>query len=142
MRDVALNHGVDETLMARCRKIFDETHGIRLGIVYGSAAVGRLRRDSDVDIAVLGDGPLGLDERLTLTARLASALGREIDLVDLYGLNGLILKQILCKGRVVLNTDQVAYESLARRMIYDSEDFLPLVVRSQKERLGRFVHGR
>ena len=129
-------------LIARCHAIISQEPGIRLAIVYGSAATGRLHSTSDIDIALLGNAPLDLDDRLSLMAKLSSATNREVDLVDLFDLGGLLLKQILCKGRLILNRDQAAYENLAQRMLYEAEDFLPLVRRAQKERLKRFIDGQ
>lgn len=48
--------------------------------VFGSAATGRLRDDSDVDLAVSGLPPSVFFEAM---AEAASALGREVDMIDL-----------------------------------------------------------
>ncbi len=115
--------------------------GIKVAIVYGSAASGKLRPDSDVDVAVLFDKPLDMDARLALWGKLTDALHREVDLVDLDGLGGEILHQILTKGRVVIKNDEAAYYGLAKRMVYDREDFMRYVRRAQRERIGRMIHG-
>ena len=115
--------------------------GLKVALVYGSAAAGTMRRDSDVDVAVLFDGPLDMDARLTLWGRLTDALRREIDLVDLYDLGGEILHQVLTKGRVVVKNDEQAYYWLAKRMVYERQDFMPLVRRAQRERIGRMMYG-
>jgi predicted nucleotidyltransferase len=115
--------------------------GLKVAIVYGSAATGKMRRDSDVDVAVLCDQPLDVDARLALWGKLTYALHREVDLVDLFDLGGEILHQILTKGRVVLKKDEAAYYELAKRMVYDREDFMGLVRRAQRERIGRMLYG-
>lgn len=115
--------------------------GLKVALVYGSAAAGKMRRDSDVDVAVLFGRPLDMDARLALWGRLTDALRREVDLVDLHGLGGEILHQILTKGRVVIRNDEEAYYGLAKRMVYDREDFMGLVRRAQRERIGRMIHG-
>ena len=115
--------------------------GIKVVIVYGSASSGKMRPGSDVDVAVLFDGPLDMDMRLALWGRLTDALHREIDLVDLYGLGGEILHQVLTKRRVVVKNDDQAYYWLAKRMVYERQDFMPLVRRAQRERIGRMING-
>jgi predicted nucleotidyltransferase len=115
--------------------------GIKVAIVYGSAASGKLRPDSDVDVAVLFDRPLDMDARLALWGKLTDTLHREVDLVDLYVLGGEILHQILTKGRVVIKNDEAAYYGLAKRMVYDREDFRRFVRRAQRERIGRMIRG-
>jgi predicted nucleotidyltransferase len=114
---------------------------LKVALVYGSAATGKLRRDSDVDVAVLFAKPLSMDERLELCERLTATTHREIDLVDLCNLGGEILHQVLTKGRVLIKNDEKAYYSLAKRMVYDRQDFMPLVRRSQRERIGRMMYG-
>ena len=115
--------------------------GIKVVIVYGSAAAGHMRPGSDVDVAVLFDKQLDMDARLALWSKLTGALHREVDLVDLYGLGGEILHQILTKGHIVIKNDMKAYYWLAKRMVYDREDFMGLVRRTQRERIGRMIHG-
>jgi predicted nucleotidyltransferase len=115
--------------------------GLKVALVYGSAAAGTMRRDSDVDVAVLFDRPLDMDARLTLWGRLTDALRREVDLVDLYDLGGEILHQVLTKGRVVIKNDETAYYGLVKRMVYDREDFMGLVRQAQRERIGRMIYG-
>ena len=115
--------------------------GLKVALVYGSAAAGTMRRDSDVDVAVLFDRPLDMDARLALWGRLSDALRHEVDLVDLYDLGGEILHQVLTKGRVVIKNDETAYYGLVKRMVYDREDFMGLVRQAQRERIGRMIYG-
>lgn len=115
--------------------------GLKVALVYGSAAAGTMRRDSDVDVAVLFDEPLSMDARLALWGRLTEVVQREIDLLDLYDLGGEILHQVLTKGRVVVKNDEQAYYWLAKRMVYERQDFMPLVRRAQRERIERMIHG-
>ena len=115
--------------------------GLKVALVYGSAAAGTMRRESDVDVAVLFDKPLSMEARLALWERLTAATRREIDLLDLYSLGGEILHQVLTKGRVVVKNDEQAYYWLAKRMVYERQDFMPLVRRAQRERIGRMIHG-
>ena len=114
---------------------------LKVAIVYGSAATGMMRRESDVDVAVLFEKPLGVNDRLALWERLTAATHREIDLVDLYSLGGEILHQVLTKGRVVVKNDEPAYFGLTQRMVYQRQDFMPLVRRAQRERIGRMMYG-
>jgi len=114
---------------------------LKVALVYGSAATGKMRRDSDVDVAVLFDEPLSMDARLALWGRLTEGTQREIDLLDLYDLGGEILHQVLTKGRVVVKNDEQAYYRLLQRMVYNAEDFMPQVRQVLRQRVERFVHG-
>lgn len=115
--------------------------GIKVALVYGSAAAGKMRPGSDVDVAVLFDRPLDMESRLALWGKLTDALRREVDLVDLYDLGGEILHQILTKGRVIIKNDTQAYYLLLQRMVYNEEDFMPQVRRALRTRIERFANG-
>ena len=115
--------------------------GIKLALIYGSYASGKFRSGSDVDIAVLFDRPIDVGRRIELAGRLESKLGRPIDLVDINVMSGIILRQILFKGRVLIKKDPLAMAALIGRMIYNQSDVMPLVRRTLEERQKRFVYG-
>jgi predicted nucleotidyltransferase len=78
-------------------------HGnIGLAIVFGSAAQGFARTESDLDIAVGARRPLDWRERSQLIGELAKAGGRAVDLIDLATVGEPPLGQILSKGRRIL----------------------------------------
>ncbi len=128
-------------IVRRSRELLLPEPGGRLALIYGSFASGKMRPGSDLDIAVLFDRPLDAERKLELAARLEKSLSRTVDLTDLFSLNGTILRQILCKGRVLINNDPAALALLTRRMIYNQADMMPLVLRTLEERLKRFVYG-
>ena len=59
--------------------------GVELAVLFGSAASGRLRPDSDIDIGILCSvgWELDLAGELALGAELERVFGREVDLVRL-----------------------------------------------------------
>ena len=73
----------------------------------GSAADGRLRSDSDVDIAVLPTTPDGLPtlERVSLAAELCRIAGREVDLGVLSTRNLVYAKEAVARGRLIFERD-------------------------------------
>jgi uncharacterized protein len=76
----------------------------------GSAATGRLRPDSDVDIAVLPvrRDALLLGERLSLTAELGRMVGREVDLGVLTTRDLVYAKEAVARGRLIFDRDHGA----------------------------------
>ena len=128
-------------IIRKSRDVLIPESGVRLALIYGSYATGKMRMGSDVDIAVLFDRPLDVGRRLALVEQLESALSLTIDLADLYAMSGTILRQILCKGQVLVKNDPVAMETLIRRMIYNQADMMPIVLRTLEERQKRFVYG-
>lgn len=99
---------------------------IQLGILFGSAASGTMRPDSDIDVAVLGTGPLPVALRLDITAELSLALRCEIDLIDLHDSYGTILRQIIICGEVVFKRNPTSHAMLIKRMLLDQADMGPL----------------
>lgn len=73
----------------------------------GSAAAGRLREDSDIDIAILPSrhGGMSVDERLSLTGELVRAFGRPVDLGVLSTANVVYAKEAVANGRVLFERD-------------------------------------
>lgn len=133
-----------EQTLAICRTVAETMAGvndIKAVIVYGSAAAGTMRADSDVDVAVLFGKPLDMEARLAVWNKLTDALKREVDVVDLYGLGGEILHQILTKGRIVIKNDAQAYFRILQRMVYNEEDFMPQVRKALQARVERFAYG-
>jgi predicted nucleotidyltransferase len=128
-------------ITARVKEILHAEQGLKLAILYGSAATGKMRTDSDVDIALLFDRPLDAKRKMELISNLESALRRNVDLVDLFSLSGTILKQVLRKGRVLIQTKQGELATLVRKMIYNQADMMPYVSRTLMERQRRFIHG-
>ena len=97
---------------------------IRLVILFGSLATGRERRDSDLDLAVEAEHALTAAQKADLIAKLATAVGRPVDLVDLYAVGEPLLGQILRHGKRILGSDS-DYAALMRRHVFDKADFVP-----------------
>ena len=79
---------------------------IQAAYLFGSAASGRTRPDSDLDVAVLLTRPIGasrsLDYRLKLMTDLGAALHRsDVDVVILNGAPLLLAHRILSQGTLV-----------------------------------------
>lgn len=121
--------------------VLSSEEGLKIAIIYGSAAAGSMRSDSDVDLAVLFDHPLSADQKMKLATRLERELLRSVDLVDLSIISGTILKQILCKGRVLVQNEAGVLVEQLRKMIYNQADMMPYVSRTLMERQRRFIDG-
>ena len=129
-----------ETIKRRSRETLRDFPEIRLAILFGSAAGNRLRPDSDVDIGVAADEPLSLNDTLDLQAALSHATRREVDLVDMQAVSGLILQQILTTG-AMLQKDVETYAALMKRMLLEQADMLPYTQRVTRTHVERYLHG-
>lgn len=77
--------------------------------LFGSAAEGTLRADSDVDLAVLANRPLDRMQRFEAEQDLATALHRDVDLIDLRRAPAFLRGRIVGTGRCLFrgNEEQV-----------------------------------
>ena len=80
-------------LKSRRRQL--KKYGIHSLSVFGSVARGEARQNSDVDILVDFDKPVGLFEYARLKMYLESVLGREVDLVTPEALRKELREDIL-----------------------------------------------
>lgn len=107
---------VRELRSACARRLSDAT--VQAVYLFGSAAGGTLRPDSDLDIAALLERPI--DERMAheLAQDLACALGRDVDLIDLRRASTVLATQVVGSGRRIETADAGAaarfeYQTLA-----------------------------
>ena len=128
-------------MIARLVNLLEIEQGLKLAIVYGSAASGTMRPGSDVDLALLYDQPLSAERKMAIAARLERDLLRTVDLVDLSTISGTILKQVLYKGRVLIQNEEGLFAVLLKKMIYNQTDMMPYVTRTLLERQRRFING-
>ena len=104
--------------------------GVEVAILFGSAAKGRLRPDSDIDIGILPspDRALGFDEELALVAELEQILGREVDLVRLDTASTL-LRFEASQGRRLYEARVDAFADFVARALVEHEDLRPVLLR-------------
>ncbi|MHC1727776.1 MAG: nucleotidyltransferase domain-containing protein [Syntrophobacteraceae bacterium] len=75
--------------------------------VFGSAAAGRERPQSDIDVALMIRGSMDGFARVQLETTLSNLLGKDIDLVIFGRASPLLQHQILKYGRIVYESDPV-----------------------------------
>ena len=97
IRNVALEINQDE-LAEICRR-----YQVRELSVFGSAAHGKMRPDSDVDVLVefLPQAEIGLLEYAGLMLDLSALIGRKVDLVSKSGLKPLIRNSVLEEAQLL-----------------------------------------
>ncbi len=119
-------------------KILQSRAGLRLAVLFGSAARDEMRPASDVDIAVMYDPALHASETLQLIQKIGVAVGRPVDLVDITTANPALLSEIFHTGTRIFGTEH-EFATAACRSLVDVADFSPLVLRAQAERRQRWL---
>jgi predicted nucleotidyltransferase len=74
--------------------------------LFGSGVRQALRSDSDLDIAFLSPQPCDVVAVFDASQRLARILCMEVDLVDLHNASTVLRKEVVTKGRLLLETDR------------------------------------
>jgi predicted nucleotidyltransferase len=94
-------------------------------VVFGSAAAGRLRSESDIDLALLfaEDGLPDALAALELRAALEQRVGRDVDLIILNQASPILAFQAVKKGQVIVCKDARAYQLYVVRLISEYADF-------------------
>jgi len=125
-----MNTAIIEQLTA----FFDVKVEIILAMLYGSCARGTETEKSDADIAVAMSETLTLDERLSLQLELSSLLKREVDLVDIRKITGLLHYKVFTEGICVKKTQGEGSALLHRHTmtaLYWYADYYPIYKRGQ-----------
>jgi predicted nucleotidyltransferase len=130
------------TIISRLRPELETLPGLRLAILHGSAASGRMRPDSDVDLALAFDKAMDTEQKLKLYNDLSAACGREMDIADLLVIGGLFLSQVLSQGTLFINNDPSLYYALAIQSLDFMEDMQPIIQREQVRRIKEFANGK
>lgn len=130
-----------EKLRKNIVTVLKDYPAIKLCVLFGSAAKGRMRDDSDVDVGVAAEGALSGSEKLAVMGDLALVTGRSVDVVDLQRAGGYVLQQALTTGMILLKTDRGVYAGVLKRMLFNQSDMMPLYSMILEKRRERFLHG-
>ena len=96
---------IDMTLLAQeIFKIFPNVYGAYL---FGSAASGELRPESDLDIALLQIGALLPEDVLCLKATVSQKFRRDTDIIDLYRADSVTAAQVVTTGIEILSAKRL-----------------------------------
>ena len=116
-----------------------EPHQIEIIILFGSAAKGLQRSESDLDLAVFSEKPLDI---MTVTTDVIRALHmNRVDVVDLRRASPLLAMEIARNGRLVYERHAghyAGFQSLAFRRYVDTAKLR----RARKEAIHRYLAGR
>ena len=103
-------------LDAAAQRIF-EALGATDVLVFGSAARGVLRPESDVDLAFLSPERPPAETRLALLGELGEIVGRPVDLVSLGDAGPILAMQVLRGGRSLLRPPSRELAWLTMRVV-------------------------
>lgn len=115
----------NDLLPAALVQALGERRDLAAAVLFGSGAAGRLRANSDLDLALLfaqGQVPDGL-ALLDMRGELELLAGRDVDLVVLNGASPIIAHQAIKNGKLLVCRDRWAYETYVMRLVSEYADF-------------------
>ena len=121
------------------KKVLRRFATINLAIVFGSVAKNLAGVESDLDVAISTQTPLGIEEKIKLISALAETTGRPIDLIDLHEAGEPLLGQILQHGQMIIGSPTQKAELLSKHLI-NLADFLPYQTRILAERRDAWIN--
>lgn len=74
-------------------------------MLFGSAVNGRLRAESDIDLAYLSDREMPAYDLFMLSQQIASILRRDVHLLDLDQVSTVMQAQVIANGKVILDRE-------------------------------------
>lgn len=104
--------------------VLKKYQAIQTAIIFGSLANGKARPDSDLDLAVGAEQPMGSTLKIQLISDLAQVLGRPVDLVDLSTIGEPLLGQIVTKGKRIQGNN-ADFARLLNKHVLEQADFMP-----------------
>ncbi|HEY3356474.1 MAG TPA: nucleotidyltransferase domain-containing protein [Polyangia bacterium] len=120
---------MDRAAIVTCLRGALQGAPLRLAILFGSAARGRLRVDSDLDLAILPRDPAWpLAAELRLEADLSRACGREVQIVRIDRADTLLSWQIARHGVLVTADPPTEYPGFAMRAAAEYLDAEPALL--------------
>ena len=124
------------------KQYFSTKKDIHTVMLFGTVVEKYFNTESDIDVAIAGDVLLTTEKKVELHQSLAKLLSRKVDLRDLSTLHGIILSQVLRKGKVAKKENHEYFENKLREMIDFRQDILPFLQEGMERRLSGFIDGR
>jgi len=122
-------HQIQENLENIFRKIKDfleKDPNIVFALVFGSAATGKLRKDSDIDVAIYVKNPVSGYELLSLMQKLSDLIKREVEIVVLNEASPLLRHQVMKNRKELFIKDFLVYSKFRENTIDDYQEYLDI----------------
>lgn len=99
-------------------------YGLKLVLLFGSFANGKMHENSDMDIAVLSAKNIPFERYLNLTGELSKLFCKDVDLTILNEANPLLLSQV-SKNSALLYGNKKSFAEFKLYAFHRYNDYLP-----------------
>ena len=117
---------LDTGLIQKILAILSRFKQLKIAVLYGSFAKGTQKHTSDIDLGVAADNKLSVETLVEIQTALSNETSKEIDLIDLKSATGVVFKEALTTGKIILNKDSSLFAGILSRMLFEQADFEPL----------------
>lgn len=131
---------IREKTIKKINEYFIDKSNIILVILYGSITDEQFSNQSDVDIAIAGETSPSFEYLLNINSELQILLERDIDLLDIKKIKGLLHYKIFTKGILLKGSSSLTTDNLIKALDFHA-DFLPQLNQMRKNKIERFING-
>jgi len=121
------------------RDFLEKQSDIKLVWVFGSVAKGDAGFDSDIDIAITTNNQLTADRKAELISGIALIASRPVDLIDLNAADPVLMRQVLRKGKIIINKDSRFLAEMIKKYLFAMTDWQPYRERILSERRRAWI---
>lgn len=135
-------HSLTDSELRKLEDVFRRYPGIRAVYLFGSAAEGRFRPDSDLDMAIVPRSPSLREKRLDILTDLAQAGFCEVDLVFLDVRDVVLRHEAVRLNCVIYQTEDFDRGEMYSRVVREYLDFLPYLKVQREAYKRRILSGQ
>ena len=119
-----LNNSTLNEVFKKLKEFLEKDPNIVFAIVFGSAVRGKLRKDSDIDVAIYVKNELEPLKYLELMSKLSDLVKREVHLVILNSASPLLRHQVMKEREILFIKDFDTYAKFREKTMTDYDEYL------------------
>lgn len=127
-------------IIKKSQDILLQFNVILFAYIFGSYVQNKLRKDSDIDIAIYLEGKVDLDEYMKIKMLLSDNLKREVDLVILNHATPLLKFEVYRNNILLFAHDKTAESKFKVKTLFEYSDikkYLDLVYQKKHRKIKR-----
>ncbi|NLC69336.1 MAG: nucleotidyltransferase domain-containing protein [Clostridiaceae bacterium] len=127
-----------EDVIEKCKKVLIKYENILFAYIFGSYASGRVREDSDIDIAIYLKEKIDTKEYLDIRMDLMEACGRKVDLIILSKATPLLKFEVYRNNILLFTRDETLENNFKVKTLFeywDTKKYLDMAYKKNIERI-------
>lgn len=109
-------------VIRKCKDILAQYENIVFAYIFGSYVQGKMRKDSDIDIAIYTEEKMDVDTYLEIKLILTEACKREVDLVILNDATPLLKYEIYKNNILLFSRDKTIETGYKVKTLFEYND--------------------